>query len=147
MNNIVLLNNRDEATIARLIDIWESAVRNTHLFLSERDIAEIKPEALLSLKTVSILYGYRDGIGALQGFIGVNEKKIETLFVDAKARGQGIGKLLLNYAVNVLGAKFVDVNEQNNQAVSFYERFGFRVISRSEYDDQGRPFPLSRLKI
>ena len=38
-----------------------------------------------------------------------------------------------------------DVNEQNDQAVGFYERMGFKRIGRSALDDQGRPYPLIRL--
>lgn len=32
---------------------------------------------------------------------------------------QGAGRLLLRYAVDALGARSVDVNEQNEQAVGF----------------------------
>ncbi|MDR1040632.1 MAG: GNAT family N-acetyltransferase, partial [Deltaproteobacteria bacterium] len=45
-----------------------------------------------------------------------------------------------------LGVKFVDVNEQNEQGVGFYRHLGFHVISRSEYDEQGRHFPLLHLE-
>jgi putative acetyltransferase len=41
------------------------------------------------------------------------------LFIDDKVRGQGISKQLLNYVIYNMGAKFVDVNEQNEQAVDF----------------------------
>ena len=68
------------------------------------------------------------------------------LFVHADARGKDIGKTLLNYAVDNLGAKFVDVNEQNGQGVGFYMHMGFRVIGRSDFDGQGRPFPLLHLE-
>ncbi len=69
------------------------------------------------------------------------------LFVDDGVRGQGIGKQLLRYAVDVLGARFVDVNEQNTQGVGFYRHMGFSTIRRSEHDDQGRPFPLLHLEL
>ncbi len=71
---------------------------------------------------------------------------IEMLFVHADARGKDIGKTLLNYAVDNLGAKFVDVNEQNGQGVGFYMHMGFRVIGQSDFDGQGGPFPLLHLE-
>jgi capsular polysaccharide biosynthesis protein len=40
----------------------------------------------------------------------------------------------------------VDVNEQNPEAVRFYEANGFHVIRRSPVDDGGRPFPLLHLR-
>ncbi|MDR1082076.1 MAG: GNAT family N-acetyltransferase [Deltaproteobacteria bacterium] len=147
MNNIYLLTNRDEQTITRLLDIWESAVKNTHAFLSDCDIAQIKPEVWQALQSVKLLYGYCDDEGILQGFIGIADNKIEMLFIDGNARGQGIGKRLLNYTVNNLGAMFVDVNEQNELGVAFYKHLGFHVIGRSEYDEQGRPYPLLHLEL
>ncbi|MDR1038912.1 MAG: GNAT family N-acetyltransferase, partial [Deltaproteobacteria bacterium] len=138
MNKIYLLTPRDEQTRALLLDIWESAVKKTHTFLSADDISRIKPEVQQALNSVDQIYGYRDDNGILQGFIGIVDQKIEMLFIDDNARGQGIGKQLLNYAGGSLGVKFVDVNEQNEQGVGFYRHLGFHVISRSEYDEQGR---------
>jgi putative acetyltransferase len=38
-----------------------------------------------------------------------------------------------------------DVNEQNAQAVGFYEHMGFTRTGRSPLDGQGRPYPLIHL--
>jgi putative acetyltransferase len=147
MNKIYLLTNRDEKIIIRLLDIWESAVKSTHAFLSDYDISQIKSEVRQILIKFKQLYGYCDDKGILQGFIGIEEQKIEMLFIDDNSRGKGIGKQLLEYAVSNLGAKFVDVNEQNEQGVGFYRHLGFHVVGRSESDGQGRPFPLLHLKV
>ena len=53
MNTIFMLINRDEHTIQRLLDIWESAVKKTHTFLSDHDIIEIKPEVKRALIDIS----------------------------------------------------------------------------------------------
>lgn len=39
-----------------------------------------------------------------------------------------------------------DVNEQNAQAVGFYERMGFARTGRSGRDGQGRAYPLPHLR-
>lgn len=147
MENIRQLSDLDAQITARLLMIWESAVRKTHTFLSENDIIQLKPEVSLALKTVPQLYGFFNDATILKGFIGVAEQKIEMLFVDDAARGQGIGKQLLHYAITHLGATLVDVNEQNEQGVGFYKHMGFHMVSRSEKDDQGRPFPLLHLSV
>ena len=79
--------------------------------------------------------------------MGVHGAKIEMLFVLEQARGQGIGKLLLQYAIDNLNVNLVDVNEQNPLAVGFYEHMGFHVISRSHVDDMGKPFPILHMKL
>lgn len=45
------------------------------------------------------------------------------------------------YAVNAL-----TVNEQNPQAVGFYEHMGFRACKRSDVDAQGGPYPVLHMQ-
>lgn len=125
--------------------VWEASVRATHDFLREEDIQKMKPLVRGEYLHGVIPFGVRDG-GRIVGFIGVTGNKIEMLFVHPDARGQGIGKRLLTYAMAHLGTNEVDVNEQNGQAVGFYLHAGFEIIGRSEVDGQGQPFPLLHLK-
>ena len=64
------------------------------------------------------------------------------LFILDRVRGKGIGKLLLQHALDHLKINSVDVNEQNPLAVGFYEHMGFSISSRSPLDDMGKPFPI-----
>lgn len=61
--------------------------------------------------------------------------------------GQGLGKKLMNFAISELKAFKVDVNEQNKNAVRFYEGMGFKTYERTDLDDQGNPYPLLRMKL
>lgn len=79
--------------------------------------------------------------------MGINERKVEMLFIDATARGKGYGSKLLNYGIENLNVDELAVNEQNPQAVGFYEHMGFKTVERSELDDQGNPYPILRMKI
>ena len=69
------------------------------------------------------------------------------LFIDPAHFGQGLGKKLMNFAVNKLGADKVDVNEQNVKAVEFYKKLRFETYERTDKDDQGRTYPLLRMKL
>lgn len=40
----------------------------------------------------------------------------------------------------------VTVNEQNPQAVGFYEHLGFQTYKRTECDEEGNPCPLLYMK-
>ena len=40
----------------------------------------------------------------------------------------------------------VTVNEQNPQAVGFYEHMGFAAYKRTDLDEQGNPYPLLYMK-
>jgi len=54
---------------------------------------------------------------------------------------------LLRYAIERLNADELDVNEQNPQALGFYEKQGFEVIGRSEVDGMGQPYPLLHMRL
>lgn len=130
-----------------LLKIWESSVRATHDFLPDEDIEALSPlleNLYFPAVTLSIARLIEDG--SIVGFVGVSDNRIEMLFVDAAQRGKGIGKVLLQHAI-AQGADELDVNEQNPQAVGFYQQQGFVVMSRSEHDGQGRPYPLLHMKL
>jgi len=132
---------------AEIVEVWEASVRATHDFLSEDDIQFLKPLILNEYLSAVELRCIKNDAGNILGFLGVAEEKIEMLFVHSDRRGEGIGKLLLNYAVNDMGATKLDVNEQNSQAVGFYEHLGFKVTGRSEVDGMGKPFPLLHMQL
>jgi putative acetyltransferase len=69
------------------------------------------------------------------------------LFINSNVIHQGIGRMLLLHAINDLGITRVDVNEQNEQAVGFYEYFGFKANSRSELDGLGKPYPILHMQL
>ncbi|HAT2352533.1 TPA: acetyltransferase, partial [Citrobacter freundii] len=70
---------------------------------------------------------------------------MDALFVDPEARGCGVGKLLIEHALSLAPTLTTNVNEQNEQAVGFYKKLGFRVTGRAELDELGRPYPLLHL--
>ncbi|MET3849767.1 MULTISPECIES: GNAT family N-acetyltransferase [unclassified Paenibacillus] len=131
-----------------LVELWYRAVRETHSFLTEADIAfyrRIVDEQ--ALKHVEV-WVEKDDSGVPLGFIGLDGSMVEMLFVDPDRHGQGIGTRLLRYAEQLKGSRLrVDVNEQNDGAFAFYQRYGFVRTGRSELDGSGRPFPLLHLEL
>jgi len=130
-----------------LLAVWENSLRATHDFITEDDIAFFKPIIIEQAFPNVSLKCIKDENKTILGFVGVHECKIEMLFILDAARGKGIGKALLNYAVEQLAAHKVDVNEQNPLAVGFYQHMGFKVASRSPLDDMGKPFPILHMEL
>lgn len=133
--------NRPDTLLQQLTLVWESSVRATHLFLPEADIIAIKECLPQYLSAVSILITVSDKDQHI-AFMGLHKNNIEMLFIDDKYRGKGIGKKLINYAVNKHAVDKVTVNKQNQQAIGFYEKMGFAVFRETPVDEQGRPYPL-----
>lgn len=129
-----------------IVEVWETSVRATHNFLEEKHIQFFKPLIPEYLKVVSLFIARNDE-KKIVGFLGVSDSNLEMLFLHPAVIGKGIGKRLAQFAINELRATKVDVNEQNDQAVGFYHRMGFKTISRSEKDGLGLPFPILHMEL
>ena len=129
-----------------IIELWEHSVRATHRFLPEDYLQQIKILLPSILPAVQLFINLDDHKN-VTGFVGVAEKKIEMLFIHPVSRGQGIGKQLTQFAIHELQSDRVDVNEQNSQAVGFYQHMGFVITGRSETDGLGKPFPLLLMEL
>lgn len=125
--------------------IWERSVQATHDFLTREDFGAISEIVRTEYAPHERLLLAERG-GRVIGFMGMTGLKIDGLFVDPEASGQGVGRAFIAQADKAGSPLEVDVNEQNAGARAFYERLGFVVIGRSEVDDQGRPYPLLHMR-
>ncbi len=127
--------------------VWEASVRATHDFLPEQAIATLRPLIREVYLAAVDLHVQCDAHGQIEGFVGVAGGRIEMLFIAPSRRGGGIGKRLLHHAIEQLGATALDVNEQNPQALGFYQHHGFQITGRSPLDGQGNPYPLLHMTL
>ncbi|WP_312685565.1 acetyltransferase [Brevundimonas nasdae] len=133
------------ADAARVVEIWNRAVDATHDFLTPQDRAAIGAEVEGFLPAAPLVLAV-DADDRPLGFMLVDGAHMEALFIDPHSRGQGVGRALVAYALASQPELTIDVNEQNAQAVGFYERMGFVATGRSDLDGQGRPYPLIHLR-
>ena len=131
--------DRNPTLTGQLLEVWESSVKATHLFLSEEEIENIKnyvPQAIQEIP-------YQVPIG----FMGIAEQHLEMLFISDVERGKGLGRELLTFGIEKYSVNDLAVNEQNPLAKGFYEYMGFKVYKRTECDEQGNPYPLLYMKL
>ena len=138
-------DSRTPELIGRLLNIWEASVRASHHFLTETDIIRLTPQAEGALRHIETLWVVEDDQYPV-GFMGVQERKIEMLFLHPDYFRKGLGKMLVERGFRELDVAYVDVNEQNPDAAKFYERMGFRTFKRNECDSEGNPFPILEMK-
>lgn len=147
-------SERSKNLVANLIEIWEESVRATHTFLSEAEILKIKeyvPDAICNVESLLVLFEDDEDSGKSVsvpiGFMGIEKKKIEMLFLLPDARGKGFGKMLVQYGIENFSAEEVTVNEQNPKAKGFYEHLGFKTYKTSATDEQGNPYPIAWMRL
>ena len=129
-----------------LLNIWGASVRTTHLFLSGTEIKQIKKYVPQALREVEHLLIATSDTKSPIAFMGVTDKHWEMLFVTPKIRGIGIGRQLLLHGIEHYDIQEVTVNEQNPQAIGFYEHMGFKTFKRTDFDKGGNPYPLLYMK-
>lgn len=121
-------------------------MRATHLFLSEAEIQEIKAYVPQALTGVSRLLVAERAPGQPVAFMGIEGPRLEMLFLSPAERGAGLGRQLLEYGIRHYHLQELTVNEQNPQAVGFYQHMGFETYRRTDCDEQGGPYPLLYMK-
>ncbi len=131
----------------QILTVWERSVLATHDFLADSDFHEIKK----MVETIDFsefeVHCLLDDQYQVLGFLGVMNRKVEMLFIDSEWIGKGLGKRLLDFALEQLNCFEVDVNEQNLTALGFYEKAGFVMVSRSEKDSAGMEYPILHLRL
>lgn len=140
------VSQREPQLICQLTAIWEDSVRATHLFLSEAEIQTIKAYVPQALTGVSHLLVAERAQGQPVAFMGIEGPRLEMLFLSPAERGAGLGRQLLEYGIRHYHLQELTVNEQNPQAVGFYQHMGFETYRRTDCDEQGGPYPLLYMK-
>ena len=139
---ILEVADRTPDLINQLLEVGEKSVRATHLFLSDREIKNIKEYVPQALNGIAHLMIDAGEAGRAVAFMGIEDGTLEMLFISPEERGKGLGKRLIEYGIESYSVERLAVNEQNPQAKKFYEHMGFHVNKRTGLDEQGNPYPL-----
>lgn len=141
------IKEKNSSLISQLLEVWEDSVKATHLFLSNDEIKNIKEYVPQAIWGVSHLVIIENENNQPIAFMGIEDRKIEMLFIINSERGKGLGKKLLNYGIENYNVNEIVVNEQNLNAKGFYEYMGFRTFKRAELDEQGNPYPILYMRL
>lgn len=140
------VQNRTDVLIDQLYWVWKHSVKETHLFLSDQEIENIAELIPTYLNKITHLIVAENELNEPVAFMGIDDKKLEMLFINPNERGKGLGKELITYGIVHYDINELGVNEQNEQATAFYKHMGFQTYNRSETDEQGNPYPILYMK-
>ena len=76
---------------------------------------------------------YDDGL--IKGFIQMNGTEICKIYVDTFFQSKGIGKELIEYAINEYHANNLWALEKNKRAISFYKKHGFNLTGERKFEE------------
>lgn len=136
--NIRLARDSDISRIAE-IEIFNYRLnfypifKNDEYYFGELQAAEMIEKYREEPTRLNRTYVYDDGV--VKGFVRVNGAEVEKLFVEPVLQGQGIGRILLAYAVKRLNVNCLWALERNKRAISFYNRSGFRETTERRLEE------------
>ena len=121
------------------MEIWLAANLQAHSFVAA-DYWQSNLVLVRQMLPQAEVYVYtEDSSQEILGFVGVDGDYIAGIFVDFRARSQGIGKKLLDFIKAAHTRLTLRVYQQNERSVQFYQREKFQVVAKSVDTETGVP--------
>ena len=132
-----MIRKIEKKDIDRIMDIWLESTIKAHNFISkeywENSYNTVKEVYIPMAET--FVYEGEEGI---RGFISIiNNEFIGALFVDKNYQGSGIGKELIDYAIDKYKKLNLAVYKENKKSVDFYINRGFKIVKEQANEDSG----------
>ena len=122
-----MIRKLQNVDINKVVDIWLKTNLEAHDFILGQYWTS-NYEAVKKMLPQAEVYVYEDN-KIIQGFVGVRDEYIESIFVSGKMQSHGIGKALLDYIKDKKARLQLNVYQKNVRAMSFYQREGFTIQS------------------
>ncbi|MDO3678542.1 N-acetyltransferase [Paenibacillus ehimensis] len=109
-----------------LVELWLQESLTAHPFIDAQywraNAEEMKTKYLPMADTIVI-----EEDGHVAGFVSMVDDYLAALFIDSRHQKKGLGKGLLDHVKQDRTAIRLQVYRQNERAVRFYEKQGFRI--------------------
>jgi len=122
-----MIRKFEKEDIDVVMQIWKKGNCKAHNFIAKEywesnynKVKEILPKAEIYVYLVD---------EKIVGFIGINDNKIEGIFVDANYQNKGIGTLLLEKVKEERDCLTLKVYLKNRNAIQFYQKNQFVITS------------------
>lgn len=107
-----------------LLEVWFRAASIAHSFLPAEHFAQERIAIASQYLPIVETWVYEHQ-GKVVGFIALLKQSVGGFFVDPTIQGQGLGRALMNHAVQMKTCLDVEMFEQNMIGRRFYKNYGF----------------------
>jgi putative acetyltransferase len=132
---IVRKLKKDE--LDKVMEIWRLSTIKAHDFIDKKyweNNYDVVKNVYIPMADTFVY----DDEEAIRGFISIiNNKFIGALFIDIDYQGLGIGSKQIDYVSNKYKKLELAVYKENESAVKFYEKKGFKAIAEQQNEDSG----------
>lgn len=132
------IENRDETLVNEILDVYEESLKHFNSQMSADSINEIKNNAETMIKNIENLIIVKDDEEKVIGFMGVEDRSVEMICLRPDYSKKGIGKQLMDVAINEHNVNKAHVKRINVNGIDFCKHMGFipcEVINGEAYND------------
>lgn len=132
-----MIRNIESKDIDKIMAIWLKSTIKAHDFIDKgywnNNYNTVKNVYI----PMSDTFVYEDKEN-IKGFISIiNSEFIGALFVGIDCQGNGVGKKLIDYAMNKYKKLNLAVYKDNKKSVDFYMNRGFKIVKEQKNEDSG----------
>ncbi|MBP3887347.1 MAG: N-acetyltransferase [Cellulosilyticum sp.] len=128
-----MVRNYNINDLEQVMQIWLQANIEAHDFITKtywEGNYEMVKDIMLAAKELGINIFVVEQDDDIKGFIGIRKGYIEGLFIKKDNQGQGMGRALVEQAKERFDELSLSVYEKNKDAIAFYQRQGFEIVSK-----------------
>ena len=125
-----------DADLADLLEVWYAASRVAHPFLTEEFLDQERGNIVeVYLPKAETWVFEKDR--RVAGFLSLLGNEVGAIFVRPELHGRGIGRALMDRAMEVHDRLEVEVFKENEIGRAFYDRYGFKPIREHVHEETG----------
>ncbi|MEN8374758.1 MAG: GNAT family N-acetyltransferase [Gemmatimonadota bacterium] len=132
-----MIRPRTEADDDAIVEVWTAASLIATPFLSPQFMAD-EAERIRTMWLPKAETWVYEVEGAVGGFMSLIGNEVGAIFVHPDRQGLGIGRALMDHAVELRGSLVLDVFQDNAIGRRFYDRYGFRFDREHVHEETGR---------
>ena len=139
MDHIRKASVRDISRIAEILIFtkrmnYRPIFRNDKVSFGEMQVLPLAQDYIDHPEKLENIWVYDDEF--VKGVLHAEKHELLELYVDTFFQNEGIGSKLIEFAVDKLGVRYLNVLEKNINAIRFYQRHGF-VLTQEKQLEQG----------
>lgn len=132
-----MIRTLQQKYIDQIMEIWLESTIKAHDFIPEKYWQDNYLTVKNDYISISKTYVYEKE-GEIKGFISIiDENFIGALFVSTNYQKQGIGSKLIDYVSKNFSKLTLAVYKQNEKALNFYLKKGFKITEQATNEDSG----------
>lgn len=131
-------DNRDENLVNEILDVYDKSISDLNNEISKDSLEQIKNNTKEMIKSVENLIIVKNEEENIIGFMGCENENLEMLYLHPDYKNKGLGKELINIAINNHNVNKTQVTKINTNGIDFLSHMGFipcEVTNGSLYNE------------